>query len=314
MNYATITGSGSYLPKSIVTNKELEQTLETSDTWMTERTGIFQRHISSATETASFMGEKAASAALTMANIESVDMIIVATTTPDAFFPSTACLIQKKLKLSNQCAAFDVSAACTGFNYALAIATQFLTVPTYHHILVIGTEVMSRLVDWQDKNTCILFGDGAGAVILSKSNKQGVIACPIQANGHHEQLLYANHLRAPDIGIIKMEGTTVFREAIKTMYQLIKQLLKEQNITLQDVDWLIPHQANLRILHTLAQQLHFPMDRVIITIGQHANTSSASIPLALDSAIRKNQIKTGQLLLMVSFGGGLTWGATLIRY
>lgn len=313
MNYAKIIGTGSYLPKHIVTNKDLQSTLETTDDWIIERTGIRQRHIASANETAAFMGTQAAKKALEMAKLEAVDLIVVATTTPDAFFPSTACLIQATLKLPN-CPAFDVAAACAGFNYALSIAEQFIKTGQYQNILVIGSEAMSQIVDWEDRNTCILFGDGAGAVVLQASQEPGIIASHLQADGQYQDLLYVNNRRAPDPGLIKMDGPAVFRQAVTKMSETLNTLLNDAQVKIGDIDWFIPHQANLRIMHALMKQLSLPEEKVIITIDQHANTSAASIPLALDTAIRDGRVRPGQLLLLESFGGGFAWGSSLVRY
>jgi 3-oxoacyl-[acyl-carrier-protein] synthase-3 len=313
MNYAKIAGTGSYLPKQIVTNKALEQTLDTSEAWIIERTGIHQRHIANTHETAAFMGTQAAKKALEIANIDAVDLILVATTTPDAFFPSTACLIQAALKLPH-CPAFDIAAACAGFNYALSVADQFIKTGQYRTVLVIGSEVMSRLLDWQDRSTCILFGDGAGAVVLTSSEEPGIIASHLQADGQYQELLHVNNMRAPDPGLLKMEGSAVFRHAVIKMSDTVHTLLESTHTSIQDIDWLIPHQANLRIMRALTKRLHLPEEKVVSTIHQHANTSSASVPLALDTAIRDGRVQRGQLLLLESFGGGFAWGSSLIRY
>jgi 3-oxoacyl-[acyl-carrier-protein] synthase-3 len=313
MKYAKIIATGSYLPHHIVTNAELEKTLDTTDEWIFTRTGIRQRHIASTKETSAFMATEAAKQVLDRAKLKSVDMIIVATTTPDAFFPNTACLVQANLGLP-PCPAFDIAAACAGFNYALTLADQFIRSGQCQHILVIGSETMSRLVDWLDRNTCVLFGDGAGAMILSASTQPGIVASHIYADGSHQEILYANNMRAPDPGIIKMQGPSVFRQAVTKMAEALTQLLVEQQMDIKNVDWLIPHQANKRIIQTVAKRLELPEERIIMTIEQQANTSSASIPIALNQAIQDKRVRSGDTLLLESFGGGITWGAALVKY
>jgi 3-oxoacyl-[acyl-carrier-protein] synthase-3 len=313
MKYAKIIGTGGYLPKNIVKNSDLEKTLNTTNEWIVKKTGIRQRHIADTKETSAFMATQAAQKALKKAGLNQVDMILVATTTPDAFFPNTACLVQAALG-HPQCPAFDISAACAGFNYALSIADQFIRSGQYEHILVIGSDTLSRLVDWLDRTTCVLFGDGAGAVVLKASDTPGIIASHIYADGQHEKLLYANNMRAPDAGIIKMQGSFVLRQAVSKMGDALTQLLTEQNIPVTDIDWLIPHQSNLNIIQNFAKQLNLPQEKVILTISEHANTSSASVPLALNQAIEDGRIQPDQLLLLESFGGGITWGTSLVRY
>jgi len=313
MRYAKIIGTGSYLPTHIVKNTDLEQTLDITSDWIIKRTGICQRHIANAQETSAFMATHAAQKALKMANEVSVDMIIVATTTPDAFIPSTACIVQAALQLK-ACPAFDITAACAGFNYALSIAEQFIKSGTYQKILVIGSEAMSQVLNWEDRSTCVLFGDGAGAVVLGASDAPGILGTHIHAEGEHQDLIRINHLRSPDAGILTMDGPAVFKQAVTKMTKSMMAILKAHHLSIKDLDWLVPHQANLRIIRTLAKQLDLPEKQIIITIDRHANTSSASVPLALDQAIRDNRIQPGQLLLLESFGGGITWGNTLVRY
>jgi 3-oxoacyl-[acyl-carrier-protein] synthase III len=313
MNYAKIIGTGSYLPDKVVPNSELEQMLNTTDAWIVNRTGIRQRHLANAQETTAFMATQAAKQALAAAGLSSVDMILVATTSPDAFFPNTACLVQAALGLT-QCPALDISAACSGFSYALTVAEQFIRTGSCQHILVIASDTLSHLVDWLDRNTCILFGDGAGSIVLSASNTPGIVASQLYAEGEHHALLYANNTRAPDKGFIKMKGPALFRKAIAKMATSIQNLLSQQAIPIEQIDWLIPHQANLNIIKAIAKQLNFPEKRIVTTIADQANTSAASIPLALDHAIRDKRIQPGQRLLLASFGGGITWGATLIQY
>lgn len=313
MNYAKIAGTGSYLPARILSNDDLARTLNTTDAWIIENTGIRQRHIAEEGEGAAIMATYAAQRALEAAGKTAVDLIVVATTTPDAFFPSTACFVQANLKLGN-CPAFDVSAACAGFNYALSIADQFIRTGHIQSALVIGSETMSRVLDWEDRRTCVLFGDGAGAVVLTASQTPGILASRLYADGSYQDILYVNNIRSLDPGILRMEGSAVFRQAVDKMGDALTCILAQQNIPPEKLDWLIPHQANLRIIRFLAKRLRLPEERIVITIEQQANTSSASVPIALDTAIRDGRIRCGQLLLLESFGGGIAWGSALIRY
>lgn len=314
--YSQIIGTGSYLPEHVLTNAELEKMVDTTDEWIRSRSGIEARHLAAEHETSANMGAIAAQRALDAAQIsaDKIDLIIVATATPDNIFPSTACLIQAKLGC-NKAAAFDLSAACSGFVYALSVADQYIRTGTMQHILVIGSEVLSKVTDWQDRGTCVLFGDGAGAVVVSAAAQPGIISSRLYAMGEHADILMLkNATLTNDICKIKMQGREVFKLAVNHFGDLINDILRANNIKLSELDWLIPHQANLRIIDSLAQKLHLPMEQVVITLPQQGNTSAASIPLALDGAVRAGRIKKGQLILMAAFGGGITWGAALIQW
>lgn len=313
-------GTGTYLPEKIVDNGHFASYLETTDEWIQERTGIQHRHIASESETATSMGSAAARQAMEAAGVSAndIDLIIVATCTPDKRFPSTACLIQQTLNIP-ACPAFDVSAACSGFIYALTVADNFIRSGTAKKALVIGSEVMSRTLDWNDRGTCILFGDGAGAVLLGASEEAGILSTHINADGVHKDLLYANQTtnRSEDESLdpyLRMEGNKVFKLAVKWLGQVALDTLADNNLSGDAIDWIVPHQANIRIIKATANKLKLSMDNVIVTVDKHGNTSGASIPLALDAGIRDNRIKPGQLLLLEAFGGGLTWGAALVRY
>lgn len=311
--YSQISGTGSYLPERILTNKEFESYLETTDEWIMERTGIRERRIIADGETVTDMAFHAAERALDAANLtaKDIDLIIVATTTPDLLFPSVACVLQSRLKASVPCPAFDIQAACGGFIYALSIADLYIKQGQAKHALVIGAEAMSRLIDWSDRGTCILFGDGAGAVILSASENPGVIATHIHADGSCYPLLYSEKTTHP---AIHMEGGEVFKQAVRALSDVVDETLIKNNIAQSDIDWLVPHQANLRIIKATAKKLSLPMERVVITVDRHGNTSAASVPLALDEAIRDGRIKRGELLLLEAFGAGFSWGSALVRY
>jgi|TARA_B110000037_G_scaffold165742_1_gene187486 3-oxoacyl-[acyl-carrier-protein] synthase-3 len=306
--FSKIIGTGGYLPKKIVTNKDLESTIDTTDEWIVERTGIKQRHIAEENETTSSMAVQASIDALNSANIqpEDIDLIIVATTTPDQIFPSTACIVQNKLKI--KAPAFDIQAACTGFVYALSIADNYIKAGLNKNILVIGAEKYSNLLDWNDRSTCVLFGDGAGAVILSAQPEPGIISSHIHADGKYNDLLSVenNH--------IKMKGNEVFKVAVNTLSKLVDETLSINNMTKSDVDWLVPHQANLRIIKAAAKKLSMSLDQVVVTVDKHANTSAASIPLALNEAVKDGRIKNDQVILLEAFGSGFTWGSVLLRY
>lgn len=319
MIYSRIIGTGSFLPEKILTNAELEKHLDTSDEWILERTGIKQRHIASPRDTAASMGTIAAKNAMTMAGIkaEEIDQIIVATATSDKLFPSCACFIQYELGIKNR-PAFDVGAACAGFNYALGIADQFIRNGSSRCILVVGSETLSRVLDWNDRATCILLADGAGAVILRASEEPGIHSTHLAADGQYQELLYAYSSVSPTGKIeppyMKMQGSEVFKVAVKTLGDLVTTTLKANGLQPHDIDWLIPHQANLRIIQAIAKKLDLSMDQVVVTIQKHGNTSAASIPLALDEAVRDGRIKRGHKLLLESFGSGFTWGSALITY
>jgi 3-oxoacyl-[acyl-carrier-protein] synthase-3 len=311
MTNARIAGTGSYLPEKIVTNKDLEATMDTSDEWIQERTGIKQRHVAAEGEYSSDMGLAAARKALEMAGIDAseVDLIVVGTTTPDKIFPSNACAIQRKLDIHG-CPAFDVQAVCSGFVYALDVANRMIRTGGSKTALVIGCEALSRITNWTDRGTAILFGDGAGAVVLQATEEPGILSTHIHADGEFENLLEV------PLGeeYIAMNGNAVFRKAVSTLGAIARETLANNNIDKADLDWLVPHQANLRIITAAAKKLDMPMDRVVVTVDKHANTSAASIPLALDMAVRDGRIQRGQLLLLEAFGGGFTWGSALIRY
>lgn len=318
MIYSRISGTGGYLPKRILTNADLEKMVDTTDEWITERTGIKQRHVMADDETTSTMALQAAKQAIKAAQIaeNDIDLIIVATATPDRTFPSTATILQNRLGIRNACPAFDISAACSGFIYGLSIADNFIKAGAAKHVLVVGAESLSRIVDWKDRRTCILFSDGAGAVVLSQSDEAGIVSTHLHADGQYSNLLYApNHigeLKAP--AHINMSGNEVFKVAVKSLGSIVDETLAANNLQKTDIDWLIPHQANLRIIKATAKKLDMPMERVILTVQDHGNSSAASIPLALNVGVRDGRIKRGETLLLEAFGGGFTWGSALIVY
>ena len=317
MIFSNIIGVGSYLPKNLLSNKDLEKSLDTTDEWITSRTGIKERHIVGPNEHTTDLAFEAARNAINNASINAkeIDLIIVATTTPDKIFPSTACNVQTKLGIKN-CPAFDVQAVCSGFIYALSIADKFIKTNSAKNILVIGADSMSKITDYTDRSNAILWGDGAGAVVLSASNEQGILSTHIHADGQHEELL---HVPKINVGnkiqqTIEMKGSQVFKIAVNTLDKIVDEALIANQLKKEDIDWLVPHQANIRILEATAKKLEMSMDKVIVTIDRHGNTSAASIPLALDDGIKSGKIKSGHLLLMEAFGGGFTWGSALIRY
>lgn len=322
MTFARIAGTGGYLPERVVTNKDLESMVDTSDEWIQERTGIKRRHIAADNEKTSDMAVAAAQRAIEASGIAvaDIDLIIVATTTPDKVFPSTACIVQRRLGLK-KIPAFDVHAACSGFIYALDVATRFITTGGARNALVIGAETYSRILDWTDRATCVLFGDGAGAIVLRESGEAGVLSTHIHSDGEYEDLL---HVPAgissgyedvqKEAAFIQMKGHEVFRKAVETLGSIARETLSGNNIKQDDIAWLVPHQANLRIIKAAAKKLRLPMERVVITVDEHANTSSASIPLALDVAVRDGRIQRGHILLFEAFGAGFTWGSALVRY
>jgi len=322
MTYARIAGTGSYLPQKILTNHDLEKMVDTSDQWIVERTGIRERHIAADDETCCDMAEKAARRALDAAGLAAtdLDLIIVATTTPDQIFPSTACLLQDRLGIHG-CAAFDVQAVCTGFIYALGIADKFIRSGTTRHALIVGSETLSRIINWKDRGTCVLFGDGAGAVVLSRDDKPGILSSHLHADGQYKDLL------AVPAGISKgydkvkqgeayvhMSGSEVFKVAVTTLGRIVDETLEANRMQKSDIDWLVPHQANVRIIAATAKKLGMPMERVVLTVERHGNTSAASIPLAFDEAVRDGRIRRGNVVLMEAFGGGFTWGSVLLRF
>ncbi|BCM25058.1 beta-ketoacyl-ACP synthase III [Methyloradius palustris] len=317
MTFARIAGTGSYLPERILTNKELEVMVDTSDEWIVSRTGIKQRHIAADNEYASDLALHAARNAIQSAGLkaEDIDLIIVATTTPDRIFPSTACLLQDKLGISN-CPAFDIQAVCSGFIYALATANSFIKTGSAKCALVIGAETMSRITDWTDRTNCILWGDGAGAVILKADAETGIISTHLHADGSYSGLLNVPSGISQREGskTIYMEGNPVFKVAVNTLDAIVDETLAANNLEKSDIDWLVPHQANIRILSSTAKKLGMSMDKVVVTVDVHGNTSAASVPLALDVAVRDGRIKRGETILMEAFGGGFTWGSVLLKY
>jgi 3-oxoacyl-[acyl-carrier-protein] synthase-3 len=318
MIFSRISGTGSYLPTKILTNAELERMVDTTDEWIFARTGIRERHIAASDEYTSDLGIAAAKEAIEAANIDvqDIELLIVATTTPDRVFPSTACLIQNQLGIKNNSPAFDVQAVCSGFVYALSVADSMIKTGAAKTALVIGAETMSRITDWTDRSNCILWGDGAGAVILQASNEAGIITTHLHANGSYEKLLTvpAGVSRQEGDKTIKMEGNAVFKMAVNTLDQIVDETLLANGMQKSDVDWLVPHQANIRILQATAKKLDMDLDKVVVTVDKHGNTSAASIPLALDTAVRDGRIKRGDVILMEAFGGGFTWGSALIKY
>lgn len=314
--HAKILGTGSYLPAKVVTNYDLETQIDTTHTWIVERSGIHERRIAEPHETAATMGFAASQKAIAAAKIapEQIDLIIVATSTGDRIFPSTACLIQHQLGISG-CPAFDVTAACAGFNYALGVADQFIRTQTARYALVIGSETMSRILDWQDRSTCVLFADGAGALVLGASDMPGIHSTHLRADGKYKDLLYTpTGLEPHEKAHLKMSGREVFKVAVQQLANILTETLANHNLDHNAIDWLVPHQANLRIIRAMAKHLNLPMERVLITLDKQGNTSAASIPLALDQAIRDKRIQRGHLLLLESFGGGFSWGSALVTY
>ena len=317
--YSLITGTGSYLPEKIVTNRDLEKTVETSDEWIFTRTGIRQRHVAADDENTSDLALAASRKALEAAGItpHDIDLIIVATTTADMVFPSVACLLQAKLGISN-CPAFDMQAVCSGFVYALSTADHLMKSGQYRNALVVGAEIYSRILDWKDRGTCVLFGDGAGAVVLTKSEQPGILASRLHADGR-----YANILSVPGgvsggaitgRPLLRMEGNAVFKLAVKVLGEVAEETLAAAGLSKSELDWLIPHQANIRILQATAKKLGLSMQQVVATVDRHANTSAASVPLALDEAVRDGRVRAGQHVLLEGVGGGFTWGAVLVRW
>jgi 3-oxoacyl-[acyl-carrier-protein] synthase-3 len=322
VSYARIIGTGGYLPENIMTNHDLEKLVDTSDQWIRERTGIEQRHIAGEGETTVDLAEKASRQAIAAAGIEpaEIDLIILATSTPDKIFPSSACILQARLDIHG-CPAFDIQAVCTGFIYALAVADKFIKSGSAHTALVVGAEVFSRILNWQDRGTCVLFGDGAGAVILRADSETGVLSTHIHADGKYENLLWVPHGIGDGYDEVKagrafveMRGNEVFKMAVNTLGRIVDETLAANDMKQSDIDWLVPHQANIRIITATARKLGMSMDQVVVTVQKHGNTSAASVPLALDVAVRDGRIKRGELLLLEAFGGGFTWGSVLVRY
>lgn len=322
MTHARIVGTGSYLPEYVKANAEFESELDTSDAWIRERTGITERRIVGDDQTTCDLAEHAARAALESSGWDAsdLDLIIVGTTTPDRIYPSTACRLQARLGVAG-CPAFDVQAVCTGFIYALGVAEQFVRAGTARRALVVGADTHSRLLDWSDRGTCILFGDGAGAVTIEATDKPGIYSTHLHADGSYESLLYVDGGTPAGAGKIRdggaythMRGNEVFKVAVRTLMRIAEETLEANGMNGDDVDWLIPHQANYRIIEATARKLGLPMERVVVTVDRHGNTSAASVPLALDTAVRDGRIKRGDVLMLEAFGGGFTWGSALVRF
>ncbi|MDB5864891.1 MAG: ketoacyl-ACP synthase [Betaproteobacteria bacterium] len=317
--YSRIIGTGSYLPEKVLTNRDLEKLVDTSDEWIYSRTGIRQRHVAADHENASDLALNASRRALDAAGLtpQDIDLIIVATTTADMIFPSTACLLQAKLGIRN-CPAFDMQAVCSGFVYALATADQLMKSGQYRNALVVGAEVYSRILDWTDRSTCVLFGDGAGAVVLTTSDHPGILASRLHADGSYAHILSVpGGVSRGEISgrpLLQMEGNAVYKFAVKVLSEVAEETLRAAGLAKSDVDWLIPHQANVRIIQSTAKKLGLGMDRVVVTVQRHANTSAASVPLALDEAVRDGRVRAGQNVLLEGVGGGFTWGAVLVRW
>jgi 3-oxoacyl-[acyl-carrier-protein] synthase III len=317
MTYSRIVGTGSYLPQKILTNADLERRVDTTDEWIFTRTGIRERHIAAEGEYTSDLAEQAARRAIEAAGIapQDIDLIIVATTTPDRIFPSTACLLQHKIGIAG-CPAFDVQAVCSGFVYALTTADQFVRNGAAKCALVVGAETISRITDWNDRGNCILWGDGAGAVILAASDEPGIISTHLHADGSYNDMLYVSNCSSQKDcrPTIQMEGNAVFKMAVNTLDAIVDETLGANDMEKAHVDWLVPHQANIRIIQATAKKLGMSMEQVVVTVGEHGNTSAASIPLALDVAVRDGRVKRGETILMEAFGGGFTWGSVLLKY
>ncbi len=317
--YSKIIGTGSYLPVRVVTNFDLEKIVNTSHDWIVSRSGIVERHFAADGEMASDLAMHASRKAIEAAGIsvDEIDLVIVATTTPDQIFPSTACILQDKLGI-RQGAAFDVQAVCSGFVYALNTADLFIRSGQARNALVVGTEVLSRLLNWKDRSTCVLFGDGAGAVVLQRSETPGILSAKLHADGSYRDMLSAEgSIRNGAIvgdPYMKMDGKTVFKFAVKVLIEVVEEVLADNKMQGADIDWLVPHQANVRIMEATAKKLGMSMDKVVVTVAHHGNTSAASIPLALDVAVRDGRIQPGQHVLLEAVGGGFTWGAVLLRW
>jgi 3-oxoacyl-[acyl-carrier-protein] synthase III len=317
--YSRISGTGGYLPARTLTNRDLEKIVDTSDDWIYSRTGIRERHIAADGENTSDLALHASRRAIEAAGIKAGDigLIVLATTTPDMVFPSTACILQSKLGVRNV-PAFDVQAVCSGFMYALATADQFMKSGAYEHILVVGAEIYSRILDWKDRSTCVLFGDGAGAVVLTRSATPGILSCHLHADGSHADILSVpgqvcgGTVRGRPL--LQMEGNAVFKFAVKVLGDVADEALAATGLSRQDIDWLIPHQANIRIIQATAKRMGLSMEKVVTTVDRHANTSAASVPLALDEAVRDGRIRSGQNVLLEGVGGGFTWGAVLLKW
>lgn len=320
--YARIIGTGSYLPEKILTNADLEKIVDTTDQWIRDRTGIRQRHVAAEGQTTCDLAEQAARRAMEDTGLKptDIDLLLVGTTTPDVVFPSTACLLQHRLGMA-ECGAFDINAACSGFIYALSVADQYIRAGNARNVLVVGAETLTRMIDWSDRGTCVLFGDGAGAAVLTADEEPGILSTHIHANGGYGDLLKT------DVGVsrgfkaeagggvtVSMKGNEVFKVAVNTLGRIVDETLAANELEKEDLDWLIPHQANLRIIQATARKLKMSMDQVVVTVDRHGNTSAASVPMALDEALRSERIRRGDRLLLEAFGGGFTWGAALVAY
>lgn len=323
MTYARIIGTGSYLPANIMTNHDLEKLVDTSDQWIRERTGIEQRHIAADNETTVDLAEKASLAAIEAAGLSpsDIDLIVLATSTPDKIFPSSACILQARLGIHNGTPAFDIQAVCSGFVYAISVADKFIKTGSAKRALVVGAEVFSRILNWEDRGTCVLFGDGAGAVVLEANEETGILSTHIHSDGRYENLLWVPHGIGDGYEYVKegnayveMKGNEVFKMAVNTLGRIVDETLQANNLQKEDIDWLVPHQANIRIIAATAKKLRMSMDQVVVTVDKHGNTSAASIPLALDAAVRDGRIQKGEMLMLEAFGGGFTWGSALLRY
>jgi len=321
MRRSVITGTGSALPRTVVTNADLAGRVDTTDEWIVERTGIRQRYIAEPDETTSSLATEAARRALEAAGVEAsqIDLIVLATATPDQTFPAAATIVQHNLGCHGGMA-FDVAAVCSGFLYAVGVADSMLRSGMASRALVIGSETFSRILDWEDRTTCVLFGDGAGAIVLEAREEsgdapRGVLATRLHADGNHNELLYVDGGASTTgtVGKLRMRGREVFRHAVVNLAEVLREVLSEANLTTADIDWLVPHQANARILEATARKLDMPREKVVVTVDQHANTSAASVPLALDTAVRDGRIKQGDLVMLEAMGGGFTWGASLVR-
>ena len=323
MAFARIAGTGSYLPEKVLTNDDLARFVDTSDEWIASRTGIRERHVAAEGETTCDLAYHAAVRAMEAAGVDAseLDLIVLGTTTPDLIFPSTACLLQARLG-ANGCPAFDVNAACSGFIYALSVADKFIRTGAARTALVVGAETLTRMLDWNDRSTCVLFGDGAGAVVLKADEDTGIIGTHLHADGAKKELLWnpvgvsvGFKREEHNAGVkVLMTGNEVFKHAVKALDSVVEETLAANGLDRHEIDWLIPHQANLRIIEATAKRLDMPMERVIVTVDRHGNTSSGSVPLALDEAVRSGKIQRGQMVLLEAFGGGFTWGSALLRY
>lgn len=320
--YSRIAGTGRYLPERVLTNQDLEKMVDTTDEWIRSRTGIERRHIAADDQTTADLAELAARQALDAAGLqpEDIDFIVVGTTSPDTVFPNVACLVQERLGIHG-CAAFSIEAACSGFIYALSVADRFVATGGAQHALVIGAETLSRIVDYEDRATAVIFGDGAGAVVLEPADEQGIISCHLRADGRYKDLLYhpygaSKHRKPEDTEgpFIHMRGNEVFKVAVKSLESIVDETLAANDLEKGAIDWLIPHQANLRIIQLTAKRLDMPMEKVVLTLKDQGNTSAASVPMALDVAVRDGRVRRGDMVLLEAFGGGFTWGSALVRY